>query len=188
MLRLGLTEKGVTEILAVAEHTVSLCAGAEGLRVPCDVPVVSDRSDSPIVPPLDDAHLGDAAPTVAEIAAWAHEHLGIDRAPAFWRVLAHQPRFLESTWAKERLIMSNGELDAAAKLCTALAVAMFKQSPYWTSYLAHQLRHDADLDDAALVELTAGVMHYTSFNTIAHGMRLPPPHTDMTAAVFQDPS
>jgi hypothetical protein len=188
VLRLGLTEKGVTEILAVSEHTVSVCAAAEGLRIPSDVPTGSTHPDTAIVAPLSDAELGDATSTIEAIAAWSREHLDTATAPAFWRTIAHQPRFLQATWAKDRLIMGDGELDAAAKVCTALAVAMFRQSSYWTGYLAQQLRHDFRMSDATLVELTAGVMHYVSFNTVAHGMRLAAPHTDMTASAFREPA
>jgi hypothetical protein len=188
VLRLGLTEKGVTEILAVSEHTVSLCAAAEGLRIPSDVPTEPKHPDTALVAPLSDAEVGDAGPTIAAITSWSREHLGRDRAPAFWRVLAHQPRFLQATWAKDRLVMGAGELDATAKACTALAVAMFRQSSYWTGYLAQQLRHDQGMSDAILVELTAAVMHYVSFNTVAHGMRLAAPHTDMSASEFGEGS
>ena len=68
------------------------------------------------------------------------------------------------------------------KGCAALAVAQFRQSPYWFAYLTHVLRSRSGLDDRALVELAGAVMHYVSFNTIAHGMRLDAPFSDMTAA------
>ncbi len=35
-----------------------------------------------------------------------------------------------------------------------------------------------------MVELAGAVMHYVSFNTIAHGMRLAAGHDDMEAAAF----
>jgi hypothetical protein len=186
VLRLGLTEKGVTEILAVSEHTASITAAAEGLRIPPDVGSREAAPDGGLVQPIGEANRGEAKATLAEIRSWAQKYLGCAAEPVFWRVLAHQPRFLRATWDKDRLVMGDGELDAVAKLCTALAVAMFRQSPYWTSYLAHQLRHESHMTDAALVELTAAVMHYVSFNTVAHGMRLAAPHTDMTADQFRD--
>jgi hypothetical protein len=33
--------------------------------------------------------------------------------------------------------------------------------------------------------MTASVMHYVSFNTVAHGMTLSPRHEEMTAADFE---
>lgn len=186
MLRLGVSEKGVTEILAVAEHTVSLTAAAEGLRLDPDVPDAAGPGVAPLVSLLDESEAGDSGETLTEIRGWAADQLGLDRPPDLWRALAHQPRFLKATWAKDRLVMGPGELEPATKVCAALAVAMFRGSRYMTSSLSHQLRHAHGFDDATLVELTAGVMHYVSFNTVAHGMRLPPPHTDMRADEFRE--
>jgi hypothetical protein len=41
------------------------------------------------------------------------------------------------------------------------------------------------LDNGGMVELGAAVMHYVSFNTVAHGMMLAPPLIDMRAEDFQ---
>jgi len=38
------------------------------------------------------------------------------------------------------------------------------------------------MDDRALVEIAGAGMRYVSFNTIAHGMRLPAPFAGMEAA------
>ena len=96
--------------------------------------------------------------------------------------MAHQPRLLEATWRKDRLVLGAGALDELVKGCAALAVAQLRQSPYWIAYLTHVLRTRSGLDDRALVELAGAVMHYVSFNTIAHGMRLDAPFSDMMAA------
>ena len=48
------------------------------------------------------------------------------------------------------------------------------------------MRRRAAYDESALVELTASVMHYVSFNTVAHAMMLGAKHGDMTAAGFAD--
>ncbi|MBI3968850.1 MAG: hypothetical protein HY329_24700 [Chloroflexi bacterium] len=181
MLRLGIGERGVAEILAVAEHTAGLCAGAAGFGLRPDAPDGQAASVNAFVRLLDEETAGDAAATLAEIRAWARDTLGFDRAPAFWRALAHQPRLLAATWAKHRLVMNAGELDAATKVCLGLAVATFKQSDYWIAYFGRLARRSANLDDAGLVEVTGAVMHYVSFNTIAHGMRLEPPFTDLSA-------
>jgi hypothetical protein len=125
-----------------------------------------------------------AAETLAEVRAWAAEALGGDGVPLFWRVLAHRPGLLAATWAKDRLVLGAGEVDAAAKICVALAVAVFRQSRYWSAYLGELARRQAGLDDGGLVELAGCVMHYASYNTIAHGMRLEPPYHDMTAAAL----
>ncbi len=65
-------------------------------------------------------------------------------------------------WAKHRLVLAAGQLDAAAKLCVALAVAMNKQSAYWTSYFAQEGRQAGVLDDDTIVEIAGSVMHYVA--------------------------
>jgi len=164
VLRLGIGERGVTEIMGVSEHVSSLCAGAAALQLAPDV--LERREPAP-------GAAGEPAPSTAaecleEIASWSRENLGLDRAPDFWRLLAQQPRFLQTTWAKDRLVLSPGRLDESAKLWIALAVAAFRQSAYWIAYFTELLRRRAAYDQSALVELTAAVMHYVSFNTVAH--------------------
>ena len=185
MLRLGVSEQGLTEILAVAEHVNSMAALAEGFRLRPDVPRLSDGPATELVPPLDEAAPGLAADTLDQIRVWARSTLGIEHVPAFWRVLARHPRFLASTWAKNGLVLSAAELDEATKACAALAVAMNAHSAYFTSYLNPWVRRAVGLDDDGLVELGAAVMHYVSFNTVAHGMMLDAPFSEMRAEDFR---
>lgn len=185
MLRLGISERGVSEILAVAEHINSLAALADGFRLPPDVPQPTEGEATALVPPLPDSAGGPAAETLAEIRAAVGERLGIDHVPAIWRVIARHPKFLAAEWAKHQLVLSDGEIPLGPKLCAALAVAMNKHSTYWTSYLNPWVRQAMSLDDDTMVEIGAAVVHYVSFNTIAHGMMLEPAFEDMTAADFQ---
>lgn len=181
MVRLTGSERAVAEVAAVAEHVASLTAASAAFQLGTDVPHDGAVSSTAIVPLLDEQSAPEAALTLAEIRAWSREALGLDRVPAMWRTLAHQPRLLEATWRKDRLVLGGGVLDELVKGCAALAVAQFRQSPYWIAYLTHVLRRQHGLDDRALVELAGAVMHYVSFNTIAHGMRLDAPFSDMTA-------
>lgn len=135
--------------------------------------------------PVDEAEPGPAANTLGEIRAWTRSNLLTEHIPVFWRVLARQPRFLASTWTKDRLVLSAGEIEEATKACAAMAVAMNEHSAYWTSYFNPWVRRSMDLDDSGMVELGAAVMHYVSFNTVAHGMMLEPPFVDMRAEDFQ---
>ena len=185
MLRLGVGERGVSEIMAVAEHIASLCAAAAAFMLPVDLPEPVQVSEAYAVRPVDPKALeGDAAAAIAEIATWAQSGLGIGHVPLIWRVLARLPRFMENTWRKDRLVMSQGRLDASAKVCIAFAVACFKQSPYMIAYTTAQLRKALAMDDEAVVELVASVMHYVSFNTISHAMMLEPAQTEMRASDF----
>jgi hypothetical protein len=187
VLRLGTSERGLTEILAVAEHVNSMIALADGFRLRPDVPKPADGPPTEIVAALGEADVepGPAADTLGQIHEWSQHTLGIDHVPAFWRVLARHPRFLASTWAKNCLVLTAGELDEATKACAAFAVAMNARSAYMTSYLSPWLRRAAGLDDYGMVELGAAVMHYVSFNTVAHGMMLDPPFVDVRAEDFK---
>ncbi len=82
-------------------------------------------------------------------------------------------------------MLNAAELDEATKACAALAVAMNAHSAYFTSYLNPWVRRAVGLDDDGLVELGAAVMHYVSFNTVAHGMMLDAPFSEMRAEDFR---
>jgi hypothetical protein len=185
VLRLGISERGLTEIVAVAEHVNSMAVLAEGFRLRPDVPVPSREPSTELVAPLDEATDGPTTERLHEIRGWARSTLGIEHVPTFWRVLARHPRFLDATWAKSCLVLGAGDLDEPAKACIALATAMNARSAYFTAYFSPWVRRSVPLDDDGLVELGAAVMHYVAFNTIAHGMMLEPPLTDMRTDDFR---
>jgi hypothetical protein len=185
VLRLAKTERAVAEVAAVAEHIASLTAATAAFQLKPDVPSESVGADTPLIPLVDERDAGQATPLLAEIREWSRRSLGADRVPAIWRALAHDPRLLEATWRKDRLALDAGPagaVDELVKGCAALAVAQFRQSAYWIAYLTQLLRTRGGMETRALVEVAGAVMHYVSFNTIAHGMRLEPPCSDMIAA------
>jgi hypothetical protein len=182
VLRLTSSERAVAEIVAVAEHVASLTAAAAAWQLRSDVPGPTTDGEPSLIAPVAEERAGDATAILGEIAAWSRQTLDIPHVPSIWRVMAHQPRLLETTWRKDRLVLSAGAVDALVKLCVALAVAQFRQSSYCIAYYTHALRTAQGLDDRALVEIAGAVMHYVSFNTIAHGMRLHPPVADIAAA------
>jgi len=183
VLRLTGTERAVAEIAAIAEHVASLTAAAGAFQLRPDVPLPPvEGAGEALVPLLDERSAPDAASTLAGIRAWSRATLDVDRVPALWRALAHQPRLLDATWRKDRLVLGEGVLDSLIKGAAALAVAQFRQSAYWIPYFTHLLRKTCALDDAAVVEVAGAVMHYVSFNTIAHGMRLEAAAGDIAAA------
>ena len=184
MLRLTGSERAVAEIVATAEHMASLTAAAAGFQLQPDVPAEPPLPSAATVALLDEGSAPEAAATLVEIRAWAAQALGVDRTPNIWRALAHHPRLLEAVWRKNRLILANGALNELTKGCAALAVAQFRQSQYWIAYQTQFLRHSCGLDDRALVEATAMMMHSLAFNTIAHGMRLDAPNENLSAADF----
>jgi hypothetical protein len=184
VLRLGTSERGLTEIMAVAEHVNSMAVLAEGFRLRPDVPSLPQGQPTELVAPLDDAKASPAAETLQRIQSWTRSALDVEHVPAFWRVLARHPRFLNATWAKNCLVLGAGEIDEPTKACVALAVAMNAGSAYFTSYFGPWVRRSVPLDDDGLVELGAAEMHYVAFNTVAHVMMLEPRHTDMRTEDF----
>lgn len=184
VLRLTGTDRAVAEVAATAEHMAALAAAAAAFQLQPDVGHEPAGPGAATVELLDEASAPAAAATLAEIRAWASTALGMDRVPAIWRALAHHPRMLAATWRKNRLVLATGALDELVKGCAALAVAQFRQSPYWISYQTRFLRYSCGFDDRAIVEVTAMMMHAVSFNTIAHGMRLEAPYDDLSAGDF----
>ncbi|MBI1733541.1 MAG: hypothetical protein HYR51_00060 [Candidatus Rokubacteria bacterium] len=182
MVRLTGTERAVAEVAAIAEHVASLTAATAAFQLRPDIPEDSGGAGTGLVPLLDEGNAAEAAAPLTEIRTWVRRALDVDHVPAVWRALAHQPRLLESTWRKDRLVLGAGALDELVKGCAALAVAQFRQSAYWIAYFTRLLRTRSGLTDRGVVELAGAVMHYVSFNTIAHGMRLDAPFSDMTAA------
>jgi len=75
VLRLGTSEQGLTEIMAVAEHVASMAALAEGFRIRPDIPHPPTGADTELVAPLDETEPGVAAQTLDEIRLWAAEAL-----------------------------------------------------------------------------------------------------------------
>ena len=59
------------------------------------------------------------------------ESLGIDFVPNMYRVMAHQPDYLEATWNKTRAIMQHeGKLDKLTKEIIAVAVSAVSGCQY----------------------------------------------------------
>jgi len=115
---------------------------------------------------------------VAELAAIAEHVASLTTAAAAFQLRPDTPP--ESGDAKGVALVPL--LDELVKGCAALAVAEFRQSAYWIVYLTRFLRTRCGLANRGVVELAGAVMHYVSFNTIAHAMRLEPPFENMRAA------
>jgi alkylhydroperoxidase/carboxymuconolactone decarboxylase family protein YurZ len=88
-----------------------------------------------------------------------------------WRVLAHNPHYIEATWRKERALMAEGALSAHDKRRTALGVAMAIRGRYMIEYNAAILKHAGDTD-RDILEILGVVDHYTTLNTLSEGMQI----------------
>jgi hypothetical protein len=167
-MRLGLTEQGVTELMAAADHARGLAKLAAGLRLDAECLEAPARPGL-LRPPADPAPGGRVAGLLEEIRAWAKEELGLERVPMLWRAIAHRPVYLEALWGREQALMAAGELPRFQKRCIGYAVAVNSVSPYMIDWYAASLRRSG-LDDPGFVELLAVVDYFNNLNTLADGM------------------
>jgi hypothetical protein len=167
-MRLGLDERGVTEVMAAADHTRGLAKLAAGLRLAPEI-LERGRGEGPIVPLVDEDSDGRGGAMFGEIRAWAREQLRVDRVPGLWRALAHHPAYLEAVWRRERAIMSDGAVTRFQKQCIGYAMAVNSVSPYMIDYHAAQLRV-LGLDPHGFIEALAVVDYFNNLNTLADGM------------------
>jgi alkylhydroperoxidase/carboxymuconolactone decarboxylase family protein YurZ len=165
-MRLGIDEVGVTELMAVAEHSRALSTAAAGLLLES-----LDRERS-LVPPIT-RPAGDPGveALLEDIAAVARSSMGRAEIPLLWRVLACNPHYLASTWRKEQVVMRAGALPERDKRRTALGVAMAMRARYMVEYNAEILRASGDGDED-LLEVLGVVDHYTTLNTLSEGMQI----------------
>jgi len=122
VLRLGATEKALTEMVAIGEHVVGLTVTSFGLRLEPQL-ALSGLADVTTNLPDEDE------PLDVTIAAWAKDNLGTAGVPAYWQILRPQTKFRQAHWRVHELILGAGELDAKAKGLIALAVASISGQP-----------------------------------------------------------
>src|SRR5712691_7457932 len=152
-MRLGVDEVGVTELMGVTEHARAMATAAAALLLESLV------GGQPLVPPL----ALDAADDLVRAL--------LDEIAVIWRILGHNPDYLESTWRKDAALMRAGALSARDKRRTALAVAMAMRARYMIEYNAAILRHAGDTD-RDILEILGVVDHYTTLNTLSEGMQI----------------
>ena len=79
---------------------------------------MSEASD--ITPVAEDAAEGEVGKVFAEIRAT----LGLAQVPLFYRIIAHIPLYLETTWRRVRFaLLEDGALEARTKWMVSLAVS-----------------------------------------------------------------
>jgi alkylhydroperoxidase/carboxymuconolactone decarboxylase family protein YurZ len=165
-MRLGVDEVGVTELMAVTEHARAMSTAAAGLLL--------ERLDDEgglVAPLAGQAVDEEVAALLEEIRAEVAPALGRPDVPVLWRILAHNPHYLRSTWRKEQVVMRDGALAARDKRRTALGVAMSVRARYMIEYHAALLRRAGD-GDPDVLEILGVVDHYTTLNTLSEGMRI----------------
>ena len=170
VMRLGLDEQGVTELMAAADHARGLAKLAAGLRLEPEVLETPTRSPL-LAPPSDDAAGGRVAGLFEEIHGWAKDELGIDRVPMLWRLVAHRPVYLDALWKREQALMADGRVTRFQKRCVGYAVAVNSVAPYMIDWYAASLRR-LGLEDSGFVEMLAVVDYFNNLNTLADGMEI----------------
>jgi len=170
-MRLGVDEVGVTELMAVAEHTRAMSALARGLVVLPDIP--EPPAGRPALVALADPEDADASVRAVfeEIRAFARDALGMDRIPNLWRAIGSNPHYIVSTWRKDQVVMAEGKLAARDKRLVALGVTMNGGCTYMIEYHTAILRR-AGCTDRDLLEIMGVVDHYNSLNTMSDGMQI----------------
>ncbi len=105
------------------------------------------------------------------------------------RQISHDPTLRESITLKDGRSLTALQIQLEYLECATLYVNSIPPDPAtkdilarWTDVLTQLLRTRCGFEDRGIVELAGTVMHYVSFNTIAHGMRLEAPFSDMEAA------
>jgi hypothetical protein len=162
-MRLGVDEVGVTELIAVVEHTrcLAVVAGALLLDRLGDEPGLVAAVDPATAPEPVRAILG-------EIGASLPSGMPV---PGLWRAIARNAHHLESTWRKEQVVMRAGALSVLDKRRLALAVAMAGRSRYMIEYASALVRGAGD-DDEAVLEVLGVVDHFTALNTLSDAMQI----------------
>ena len=168
-MRQGLTEHGITEIVAVADHISGLSQAGATLLLEPDLDRAVEESTAATVGLPDGADDPRLADLWREIQEREGRRLGLDRLPNFWRVLGHDYLYLRATWRKELVVMAAGELNEEAKQVMALAVAAANHSRYFTAYYTRILRQRG-YGDRQFVRIAAMADHFTSFNRLTTGL------------------
>jgi len=164
-MRLGVDEVGVTELMGVTEHTRAMATTAAALLLE------SLDTAHPLIAPVEAVAEGEVRTIIDEITEWSTSALGRADIPVLWRILAHNPHYLQSTWRKETAVMADGALAAHDKRRVALGVAMALRGRYMIEYNTAILRRAGD-QDRDILEILGVVDHYTTLNTLSEGMQI----------------
>jgi AhpD family alkylhydroperoxidase len=172
VMRRGIGERGVTELLGVVEHTHGLARLAAALLVEPDLyHEIPAAAASLIGLPHGDELDAETRQILAEIRVVEAELVGVDRVPSLWRAMAPNGHYLKATWEKHRLVMAPGELSEQEKQIVALGVAMNAGSRYLIERLTRTLLR-AGRTRGDILEIAAVVDHLTCLTRIAGGMQL----------------
>jgi len=165
-MRLGIDERGVTELVGIAEAVSGLNKVAFGLML--------DESDgaAPLLPyPADEEIAEQARAALEDIAEVEARRLGRDGIPSIWRLLARNRHYIVAAWEKYHVLFDGPGLEPSAKLAVGLGVSVTNGCRYFIRYYHDALKH-AGWGDGEVLEIFGVVDFYNSFNTLATGMQI----------------
>lgn len=113
----------------------------------------------------------EASGTVAEIYADIRKTFGIPIVPNMFKVMAHNPAYLEASWLRVKAVMGPGLLDRRTKEMIAVAVSATNGCDYCVRAHTGALRA-MGTTDGELVELMAVVDLFSGFNKMVEGLQV----------------
>ena len=162
-MRMGVDEVGITELIGLTDHVSGMNKVAFGH-------LLEDENTPPLLP-FPEAEEVD--PVVRELMGEVEEvesaRLGADGVPGYWRCLARNRHYFESTWNKHKLMLDGGVLEKGAKAAVGYGVSATNGSGYFIRYF-HAYLVNLGWDAGRILEILGVVDHYNSFNALATGM------------------
>ena len=164
-MRMGVDEMGVTELVGLTDHVSGMNKVAFGL-------LLDDEEASPLLPYPEESEVELAVrDMMGEVEKIESARLGEDGVPRYWRCLARNRHYFESTWNKHKLLLDGGVLEKQAKAAVGLGVSATNGSKYFIRYF-HANLVNMGWDPGRILEILGVVDHYNSFNTLATGMQI----------------
>ena len=151
----------------MAGTTHALNAVADGLRLPLEF-ANTGRSPVVVMPRADED-----SPEVKAVFDEIQAFYAMDRVPAVFRWMAHDPIFLQGYWAAVREAFTDRKLDRLTKEILALAASMTAKSDYGVDLHLREARR-LGLTDRGLTEAVEVVQLFNTVTKIADALQLQP--------------
>lgn len=165
----GLTDDRVWyELAYVAGVTNGLNAVADGLGLPLEF---APPSAPP--PAFSLTAFDEATPAAKEVLTEIAAFYSMERAPAVFRWMARDPRFLQGYWRATREVFSDGALDRLTKEVLAWAASLTAKSRYGADFHLHEARR-LGLSEDGVTEVVEVVQCFNTVTKIADAIQLSP--------------
>ena len=164
-MRLGVDEVGITELIGLTDHVSGMNKVAFGL-------LLEDEDTLPLLPDAEEEEIDPVVrELMSEVAEVESARLGGGDVPRYWRCLARNRHYFESTWNKHKLMLDGGVLEKGAKAAVGFGVSATNGSGYFIRYF-HAYLVKLGWDPGWILEILGVVDHYNSFNALATGMQI----------------